>query len=251
MPPDYPLETPPNLRTTLPDRPVSAGRSRPGIAVTVQGNAENLGPVNVQRRQSSPVITRGRVIDAASRGQAHTNGHGETRKVSQISEVAIRKPVRTSTTTSESTGFGRSISKKSLDMAIRHMDIRNGTGGMRPLPGTTLFPQSIRAATSKTQYVCAPNTAQSTYVNGSLPARNGRISSGNVNYNNGLQEEGDCRISAKLREVDIYESSRYDAILLKEDLKNTNWLHSADDKLDQGHLFDHGFEPPPEPFGLL
>lgn len=126
---------------------------------------------------------------------------------------------------------------------------------MRPLPGTTLFPQSIRTATSKTHYVCAPNTAQSTYVNGSLPASNGRISSGNVNYHNGLQaegiEEGDCRISAKLREVDIYESSRYDAILLKEDLKNTNWLHSADDKFDQVHMFDHGFEPPPEPFGLL
>lgn len=55
--------------------------------------------------------------------------------------------------------------------------------------------------------------------------------------------------SAKLTEVDIYESSRYDAILLKEDLNNTNWLHSIDDKSDQGPIFDNGFEPLPEPFG--
>ena len=59
------------------------------------------------------------------------------------------------------------------------------------------------------------------------------------------------RHSAKLSEVDIYESSRYDTILLKEDLKNTNWLHSIDDKTDQGPIFDHGFESLPEPFGLL
>jgi hypothetical protein len=60
------------------------------------------------------------------------------------------------------------------------------------------------------------------------------------------------RYSAKLSEVvDICESSRYDAILLKEDLKNTDWLHSVDDKSDQGPFFDNGFEPLPEPFGLL
>lgn len=64
-------------------------------------------------------------------------------------------------------------------------------------------------------------------------------------------EVDERQYSAKLSEVDIYESSRYDAILLKEDLKNTNWLHSADDKCDQGPFFDNGFEPLPEPFGLL
>ena len=66
------------------------------------------------------------------------------------------------------------------------------------------------------------------------------------------REANDGRYSAKLSEaVDICESSRYDAILLKEDLKNTNWLHSIDDKSDQGTFFDNGFEPLPEPFGLL
>lgn len=60
---------------------------------------------------------------------------------------------------------------------------------------------------------------------------------------------GNGNYSAKLAEVDVYESSRYDAMLLKEDLKNTNWLHSVDDKSDQGPIFDNGFGPLPEPFG--
>lgn len=64
-------------------------------------------------------------------------------------------------------------------------------------------------------------------------------------------ETNNRRYSAKLSEVDIYESSRYDAILLKEDLKNTSWLHSIDDKSDQGSIFDNGFEHLPEPFGPL
>jgi len=63
-------------------------------------------------------------------------------------------------------------------------------------------------------------------------------------------EANDGRYSANLSDVDIYESSRYDAILL-EDLKNTNWLHSIDDKSDQGPFFDNGSESLPEPFGLL
>jgi len=49
---------------------------------------------------------------------------------------------------------------------------------------------------------------------------------------------------------DIYESTRYDTILMKEDSKNMNWLHSIEDKSDQSPVFDHRFEPLPEPFAL-
>ncbi|RVW80797.1 hypothetical protein CK203_047837 [Vitis vinifera] len=253
--PDFPLDTPPNLRTTLPDRPLSAGRSRPGAAMTMKGNSETP-----TRRQSSPIVTRGRVSEPNARGRLHSNGHvadsPESRKASHVTEPS-RKPVKTSTTSSESTGFGRTISKKSLDMAIRHMDIRNGTGSIRPLSGTTLFPQSIRSAASKTQSARASSASSapsSVNSNGSLPASNNGVSSENGNYftrpsENGAEED-DGRFSAKLNQTDIYESSRYDAILLKEDLKNTNWLHSVD-KSDQGPIFDNGFEQLPEPFGLL
>lgn len=132
-------------------------------------------------------------------------------------------------------------------MAIRHMDIRNG--GIRPLTGSTLFPQSIRSANSKSQ----PGRASS--VDGNHPiSSNGHVPE-NGNYINGSPRNGAIEdkylTSSKLTDVDIYESSRYDAILLKEDLKNTSWLHSVDDNSDQGPLFDNGFESLPEPFGPL
>ncbi|KAK3017751.1 hypothetical protein RJ639_005067 [Escallonia herrerae] len=251
--PDFPLDTPPNLRTTLPDRPLSAGRSRPGAAVTVKGNIEAPSSANLPRRQSSPIVSRGRLTEPAGRGRIHPNGHVDTlesRKVSHVSESSMRKSVKTS---SESTGFGRTISKKSLDMAIRHMDMRNGTSGIRPISGSTLFPQSVRSSNPKSQPGRASSAPAS--VNGNIAVSNNGVISENGYYAHRPSENGTCEdkssVSAKLSEVDLYESSRYDAILLKEDLKNTNWLHTADDKSDQEFIFDHGFEPLPEPFGPL
>ncbi|KAF7845201.1 mucin-5AC isoform X2 [Senna tora] len=246
VPPDFPLETPPNLRTTLPDRPVSAGRSRPGASVSLKGNSESQPSVNMPRRQPSPIVTRGRLTTEAagrSRGLANANGHHadvpEPRKAPHAPEVVARKSVKASTTSIDSSGFGRTISKKSLDMAIKHMDIKNSSGNLRSL-SSTLFPQSVRTST--------PKSVRGN-VNGSLQRSN------NVAHfepmANGRSEVDERQYSAKLSEVDMYESSRYDTILLKEDLKNTNWLLSADDKCDQGPIFDNGFESLPEPFGLL
>ncbi|GMP86171.1 hypothetical protein CsSME_00039048 [Camellia sinensis var. sinensis] len=122
--PDFSLETPPNLRTTLPNRPLSAGRSRPGVAVTGKGNVESP-TVNLPRRQPSPVISRGRLTESTTRGRLHANGQAvdtmESRKALHVSDLLTRKPVKTSATSTDNSGFGRNISKKSLDMAIRHM----------------------------------------------------------------------------------------------------------------------------------
>ncbi|KAM7463877.1 hypothetical protein LguiA_031998 [Lonicera macranthoides] len=254
--PDFPLDTPPNLRTTLPERPLSAGRSRPGAVVTLKVKAETPSPVNLPRRQSSPAVTRGRLIEPSGRTRIHANRQVdklESRKASHILESSMRKPVKTS---SESMGFGRNISKKSLDMAIRHMDIRNGSNW--PLTGSTVFPQSIRLVN---QNKSQPGRASSSpgSVDGNLPTTNNGFISENGNYINRSPENGSVEDkqdhhpdSAKLTKVDIYESARYDAILQKEDLKNTTWLHSADDnKSDQGPFFDNGFEPLPEPFDPL
>jgi hypothetical protein len=49
----------------------------------------------------------------------------------------------------------------------------------------------------------------------------------------------------------MYGSSRYEAMLLREDVKNTSWLHGFDDRPDQSLVFDHRFEPLPEPFSPL
>ena len=54
-----------------------------------------------------------------------------------------------------------------------------------------------------------------------------------------------------MSELDLYGSSRYEEMLLREDTNNTDWLHSVDDKSDQSPVFDHRFEPLPEPFGPL
>ncbi|KAH6769383.1 serine/arginine repetitive matrix-like protein [Perilla frutescens var. frutescens] len=239
--PDFSLETPPNLRTTLPDRPISAGRSRPGVALTAKGNVEpTINSASVPRRQSSPVVTRGRLTEPAGRSRTLSNGSLNDAADSRR-ELSARKPTKAAST--DSTGFGRTISKKSLDMAIRHMDIRNGgSNGFRPVTGSNLFPQSIRSSNQK-------------MGNGNL-SRNGNGGGNSITENghhhrfseSGSEEDRNC---AKLSNVDIYESSRYDMILLKEDLKNTNWLHSIDDKSEQGSLFDHGFELLPEPFHPL
>ncbi|CAI8586936.1 unnamed protein product [Vicia faba] len=263
VPPDFPLDTPPNLRTTLPDRPVSAGRSRPGVN-TLKGNtSETQASVNMPRRASSPIVSRGRSTEPVSKSRGFANGNGhhadvhEPRKVSHAPEVAARRSVKASTNTTDNSGFGRNISKKSLDMAIKHMDIRNGSGNHRALSSTTLFPQSIRNSTPKSQYnrgSSAPPT--SIEANGNILNKNNGSHFDVVNGINRnmikVREIDERQYSAKLSEIDVYESSRYDALLLKEDLKNTNWLHSVDDKFDQGSLlFDNGFENLPEPFGLL
>ncbi|KAJ8753928.1 hypothetical protein K2173_000182 [Erythroxylum novogranatense] len=257
IPPDFPLDTPPNLRTTLPDRPLSAGRSRPGAAVTVKGTPpETTGPVTATRRHSSPIVSRGRLSEPPGKVRLPSNGHvadlPEPRKASHVSELGMRKPVKSSLTSSDSNGFGRSISKRSLDMAIRHMDIRNGARSNRHLSGATLFPQSTRSATLKSQSARSTSAPESINHIGNL--QNGDISdNGNLTSRTTVigDKASDEINSAKLNGVDMYESTRYDAILLKEDLKNTNWLHSIDDKSDQGSIFDNGFETLPEPFGLL
>ncbi|KAI9074910.1 hypothetical protein K1719_043139 [Acacia pycnantha] len=263
VPPDFPLETPPNLRTTMPERPVSAGRSRPGVMVTLKGNSESQAPVNMPKRQSSPIVTRGRLTEAMgrSRGLANVNGHHsdvpEMRKVPHAPEAVARKSVKASTTSSDSSGFGRTISKKSLDMAIKHMDIKNSSGNLRSLSSTTLFPQSLRSSTPKIQSVRGLSVPSPGNGNGSLQLQSSNNGANfdpgndaNRNVIKGSQVD-ERQYSAKLTELDIYESTRYDTILLKEDLKNTNWLLGADDICDQGPIFDNGFESLPEPFGLL
>ncbi|KAI3750571.1 hypothetical protein L2E82_21236 [Cichorium intybus] len=242
---DFPHETPPNLRTTLPDRPLSAGRSRPGGSTTVKGNLDTSNSGTITRRHSSPNVVRGRIPEPSGRGRSNPNGHVveslDPRRTSHLPQSLVRKPVKSSNS-DNGTGFGRNISKKSLDMAIKHMDIRNG--GQRPVSGSTLFPQSIRSTNSR----APPGRASSLDGTGS---ENGNYSNG-YSWNRGGPTEDQSPHSSKLSsEVDIYESSRYDAILLKEDLKNTSWLHSADDKTDDGLLFDNGFESLPEPFGPL
>ncbi|KAK8631274.1 hypothetical protein V6N13_080029 [Hibiscus sabdariffa] len=257
--PDFLIDTPANLRTTLPARAISAGRARPGGSFMMKTNQDTTSSVNMPRRHSSPIFTRARLAEPQGRTHVRSNGHAsdihESLKNPPVSDLAMRKTLKSSTTTADSLGFGRTISKKSQDMTIRHMDMRNGTGNIRPLSSTTMFPQGNRSGTCKTQSRCSLSATDSDYCNGgSSRLKNGELSE-NGNSTSRSAENGsnsnEERYTAKLSESDVYESNRYDVIFLKEDLKNTNWLHSIDDTSDRLSISDNGFEPVPEPFGLL
>ncbi|GJU34039.1 hypothetical protein Tco_1182393 [Tanacetum coccineum] len=61
---DFSHESAPNLRTTLRDRPLSAGRSRPAGSTTVKGNLESSNTNgSITRRHSSPIVNRGRIAE--------------------------------------------------------------------------------------------------------------------------------------------------------------------------------------------
>lgn len=145
-------------------------------------------------------------------------------------------------------------------MAIKHMDIRQNLGGIR---GTSLFPQSIRSAAAKVRPVRASDPGHGisngdqrysdngSSVNGHLSGDSNGVLSRNGGSSTDSPDRGSIGTKETLSELDIYGSSRYEAMLLREDVRNTNWLHGLDDKPDQSPLFDHRFEPLPEPFSPL
>lgn len=169
--------------------------------------------------------------------------------------VPERKPAKPGSG-GEIGGYGLTMSKNSLNMALKHMDIRQGTGGVR---GASLFPHSIRSATtaaskdhsaSKSDPVAAAQKSGVTVYGGGyaselMPKDYYESSS----ESRGQVAEG-CEAGSAVK---VYGSSRYDSILLKEDSRSLNWLHGLDSKPeDHSHPFDHNrFEPLPEPFILL
>ncbi|KAM3333348.1 hypothetical protein ACQJBY_028435 [Aegilops geniculata] len=257
--PDFPSDTPPNLRTKVPERPLSAGRARPGIGLGTRStlNAEPVTSAPV-KKISVPAITRNKFSDAPSKTPSLTNGHQNRQTERSVMDSQPARPSRSAT--SEENGFGRTISRKSLDMAIRHMDIRHNLGGIR---GASLFPHSIRSSAPKGRSARmsdpghhTSNGEQDAYTDsGSINGHFSGDSIGALSHYGGSSTDSPDRESMgtkeTLSELDMYGSSRYEEMLLREDTKNTDWLHSVDDKSDQSPVFDHGFEPLPEPFGPL
>lgn len=91
----------------------------------MKGNLEssNTGG-SITRRHSSPIVNRGRIAEPPGRGRPHVNGHTAEsldRRTSHLPDSLTRKPIKSSSQENVTGGFGRNISKKSLDMAIKHM----------------------------------------------------------------------------------------------------------------------------------
>ncbi|XP_072976151.1 uncharacterized protein [Typha angustifolia] len=155
---------------------------------------------------SSSIVTRSRLQDSTPKTQLHGSR------------------IKAST---------ESASRRSLDDALKHMDIRKGAGG---IPRASLYPRVIHSNHSSNKVVPTNDDEGSTET---AVLRNGDA--------NSTQKES---AMARLSKQDIYESLRYDAILLKENAENMNWLHSAEGKRDESPLFQR-FEQLPEPFSPL
>ncbi|KAH0925022.1 hypothetical protein HID58_017278 [Brassica napus] len=169
--PGFSLETPPNLRTTLPERPLSATRGRPG-APSPRSNSVELAGGGRPRRQScspsrgrAPMYASGSSVPAVNRGYSKANDNVSpvmmgAKMVERVINMRKLAPPRSDekgsphgnlsakSSSPDSAGFGRTLSKKSLDMAIRHMDIRRTIpGNLRPLmtniPASSMY--SVRS----------------------------------------------------------------------------------------------------------
>ncbi|CAN4115931.1 unnamed protein product [Withania somnifera] len=157
-----PLETPNllgdssvNSKPLVPKRPVSASRGRP----TAPGALHSTTNGKPRRKSCSP--SRGRATTAAILSNAtallsKSRGYGiekdevnpvliGTQMVERVVNMRKLAPPKQDDNPSheypskkslsrENSGFGRSFSKKSLDMALRHMDIRQSINGtLRPV----------------------------------------------------------------------------------------------------------------------
>ncbi|XP_023771071.1 uncharacterized protein LOC111919722 [Lactuca sativa] len=221
--PGYTLDAPPNLRTSLSDRPTSATRGRP-MAVSRSTSVEPVVNGRVRRQSCSP--SRGRLptgvshmsgssvpVPALNRAYAKANdnlspGLYGTKMVERVINMRKLVPPKkddkhsphsnlsAKSSSPDSSGFGRSLSKKSLDMAIRHMDIRRTVpGNLRPLmsniPASSMY--SVRGGAgptrSRTMSVC------------DSPSSNGSSEMSVNNNNNGVWLDGniDDEISSLVR----------------------------------------------------
>ncbi|KAM7499362.1 hypothetical protein LguiA_023776 [Lonicera macranthoides] len=196
--PGFSLEAPPNLRTSIPDRPISATRGRPGAPSLRSSSVEPVPNGRVRRQSCSPSRGRppnglthngvGGSVPALSRAYAKAKdnvspGMYGTKMVERVINMRKLMPPKQedkhsphsnlsgkSSSSPDSSGFGRSLSKKSLDMAIRHMDIRRSIpGNLRPLmtniPASSMY--SVRSGPTRSRPINVSDSPLATSSNAS------------------------------------------------------------------------------------
>ncbi|KAJ4720049.1 mucin-17-like isoform X1 [Melia azedarach] len=199
--PGFSLDVPPNLRTTVPERPLSAMRGRPGAPSPRSSSVEPISNGRPRRQSCSP--SRGRAangimhasgssVPAVSRGYSKVNDSVSpvvigTKMVERVINMRKLAPPKQDDKSSphgnptgkssspDSSGFGRTLSKKSLDMAIRHMDIRRSIpGNLRPLmtniPASSMYsvrsgPRSRTVSVSDSPLATSSNASSELSVN--------------------------------------------------------------------------------------
>ncbi|GFY83513.1 hypothetical protein Acr_03g0002870 [Actinidia rufa] len=192
--PGFSLNAPPNLRTTLPNRPISATRGRPGAPSARSSSVEPVSNGRVRRQSSSPsrgrppngiISSSGSSVPALSRLHAKANDNVSpvligTKMVERVinmrklvppkqdDKLSPRSNLSGKSSSPDSSGFGRSLSKKSLDMAIRHMDIRRTIpGNLRPLmtniPASSMY--SVRSGPTRSRTISVSDSPIATSSN--------------------------------------------------------------------------------------
>ncbi|XP_027352755.1 proteoglycan 4-like [Abrus precatorius] len=216
--PGFSLDAPPNLKTSLPDRPASATRSRPGAPNSRSSSVEANSNGKSKRQSSAPSKAR------ASTGFSHSNqssmhalsrarftdGDDEspvvigTKMVERVVNMRKLAPPKHEdhhsshnnsygkSSSSSSSGFGSTLSKKSLDMAMRHMDIRRSIqGNLRPLvtsiPASSMY--SVRSgSSSKSRTV---SVSDSPLATSSTASSEPSVNNNSISYDGSEIEEND------------------------------------------------------------
>ncbi|XP_057498311.1 uncharacterized protein LOC130782868 [Actinidia eriantha] len=185
-------------KASVPERPASAPRGRPGAPSARPSSIEAKPNARPRRQSCSP--SRGRAPNGGvhksrssvlAMSRAHATGCEEvspvligTKMVERV--VSMRKLVPPkeddhiskhssaslgkSLSSQETPGFGRTLSKKSFDMALRHMDIRRSIpGNLRPLvtsiPASAVY--SVRSGSTKSMTVSLSDSPLATSSNAS------------------------------------------------------------------------------------
>ncbi|KAJ1382588.1 hypothetical protein SESBI_44109 [Sesbania bispinosa] len=210
--PGFSLDAPPNLKTSLAERPASVTRSRPGAPNSRSSSVEASSNGKSKRQSSTP--SRGR----ASTGFAHSNqssmhalsrarftdGDDEspvvigTKMVERVVNMRKLAPPKHEdhsahnngkASSGGSSGFGSTLSKKSLDMAMRHMDIRRSIqGNLRPhvtsIPASSMY--SVRSASSsKSRTVSASDSPLAT---SSTASSEQSVNNNSISYGSEIEE---------------------------------------------------------------
>lgn len=166
--PGFSLDAPPNLKKSLPERPASASRGRPSDASARSFSIEAGSKGRPRQQSCSPAKGRasnGGWLSIPTKSKAQHNGDDDvnpvlmgTQMVERVVNMRKLAPPKQDYSTHnnsggkssslDSTGFGRTLSKKSLDMALRHMDIRRSIAGNNLRPLTSIPASSVYSVRS-------------------------------------------------------------------------------------------------------
>ncbi|KAM7491927.1 hypothetical protein LguiA_034848 [Lonicera macranthoides] len=219
--PGYSLDAPPNLRTSLPERPLSATRGRAGAPSARSSSVEPFSNGRMRRQSCSPSrgrapnVSGGSSVPALSRAQAKAKDNMSpvlygTRMVERVMNMRKLVPPKqddkhsphsnlsAKSSSPDSAGFGRNLSKKSLDMAMRHMDIRQRIpGNLRPLmtniPASSMYSvrlgptQSRPVSVSESPHAISSNASSEMSVNNSALCFNGSQVDDDINSEKGVR----------------------------------------------------------------